>query len=331
MLDWTDRHCRFFHRLLSRHTLLYSEMVTTGAILHGDRDRLLGFSPEEKPLVLQLGGSEVSDLAASARIGEGYGYDEINLNVGCPSDRVQKGRFGACLMLEPHTVAAGVQAMQDAVTIPVSVKCRLGVDDHDSYEELVDFIGTVAEAGCRTFIVHARKAWLQGLSPRENREVPPLQYDRVARLKQDFPGLEFILNGGILDLESAIGHLSEFDGVMLGRSAYHDPYLLADVDRRVFGVEGTPLSREEVVESMLPYIETAVKGGQRLHAITRHMLGLFHGQHGGRIWRRRLGEAAIRPGASAADVREILLSRPRASSEGETVPSSGYNCDLRST
>ena len=235
MLDWTDRHCRFFHRLLSQKTLLYSEMVTTGAILHGDRERLLGFNPVEKPLVLQIGGSDPSDLAASSRIGQDYGYDEINLNVGCPSDRVQKGRFGACLMLEPQTVAEGIRAMREAVTIPVTVKTRLGVDEHDSYEELVAFIGEVAEAGCKTFIIHARKAWLKGLSPRENREVPPLRYDMAARLKGDFPELAFILNGGIETLDHAIGHLNQFEGVMLGRAAYHDPYLLAEVDRRVFG------------------------------------------------------------------------------------------------
>ena len=325
MLDWTDRHCRFFHRLLSQKTLLYSEMVTTGAILHGDRERLLGFSPEEKPLVLQLGGSEAYDLAASARIGQDFGYDEINLNVGCPSDRVQRGRFGACLMLEPDTVAGGISAMRNAVSIPVTVKCRLGVDDHDSYEALAEFIGTVAEAGCQTFIVHARKAWLKGLSPRENREIPPLQYDVVKRLKHDFPHLDIILNGGIVDLDGAIEQLGSFDGVMLGRAAYHDPYLLADVDRRVFGVDQEPLSREDVVELMLPYIESEIKKGQRLHGITRHMLGLFHGQHGGRIWRRRLGEAATRSQAGAAEVREILLSRPKRTLQEETESSSGYN------
>jgi tRNA-dihydrouridine synthase A len=317
MLDWTDRHCRFFHRLLSQKALLYSEMVTTGAILHGDRDRLLGFNPVEKPLVLQIGGSDPLDLAASARIGQDYGYDEINLNVGCPSDRVQKGRFGACLMLEPETVAEGVRAMREAVTIPVTVKTRLGVDENDSYEELVAFISRVAEAGCETFIIHARKAWLKGLSPRENREVPPLRYDMAARLKADFPELAFILNGGIETLDAAMNHLGQFDGVMLGRAAYHDPYLLAEVDQRVFGAGGEPMSREAVVEAMVPYIDSAVAQGQRLHGITRHMLGLFHGQHGGRIWRRRLGEAAIRPNAGARDVLEILASRQPLSREAE--------------
>lgn len=317
MLDWTDRHCRFFHRLLSQKALLYSEMVTTGAILHGDRDRLLGFNPVEKPLVLQIGGSDPLDLAASARIGQDYGYDEINLNVGCPSDRVQKGRFGACLMLEPETVAEGVRAMREAVTIPVTVKTRLGVDENDSYEELVAFISRVAEAGCETFIIHARKAWLKGLSPRENREVPPLRYDMAARLKADFPELAFILNGGIETLDAAMNHLGQFDGVMLGRAAYHDPYLLAEVDQRVFGACGEPMSREAVVEAMVPYIDSAVAQGQRLHGITRHMLGLFHGQHGGRIWRRRLGEAAICPNAGARDVLEILASRQPLSREAE--------------
>lgn len=315
MLDWTDRHCRFFHRLLSQRTLLYSEMVTTGAILHGDRERLLGFNPAEKPLVLQLGGSEPLDLAACARIGQDYGYDEINLNVGCPSDRVQRGRFGACLMLEPDTVAEGVKAMREAVSIPVTVKTRLGVDEQDSYEALAHFIGRVAEAGCETFIIHARKAWLKGLSPRENREVPPLRYDMAARLKVDYPDLAFILNGGIETLDSALGHLTQFDGVMLGRAAYHDPYLLADVDRQIFGEDRNPPAREAVVEAMLSYIDEAVSGGQRLHNITRHMLGLFHGQHGGRIWRRRLGEAAIRKDAGAKDILEILHSRPPSSRE----------------
>lgn len=317
MLDWTDRHCRFFHRLLSQRTLLYSEMVTTGAILHGDRKRLLGFNPVEKPLVLQLGGSDPLDLAGSARIGQDFGYDEINLNVGCPSDRVQKGRFGACLMLEPGTVADGVRAMREAVEIPVTVKTRLGVDEHDSYEELVAFIGEVAEAGCDTFIIHARKAWLKGLSPRENREVPPLRYDMAARLKVDFPHLAFILNGGIESLDDAVSHLGRFDGVMLGRAAYHDPYLLADVDRRIFGVDREAPTREAVVEAMLPYIEANVGEGQRLHAIARHMLGLFHGQHGGRIWRRRLGEAAIRPNAGAKEILEILPSRRPLPHEGD--------------
>ena len=323
MLDWTDRHCRFFHRLLSEKTLLYSEMVTTGAILHGDRQRLLGFDPVEKPLVLQLGGSEAEDLAACARIGQDYGYDEINLNVGCPSDRVQRGRFGACLMLEPQTVADGVHAMRDAVNIPVSVKSRIGVDDHDSYEALVDFVATVAAAGCQTFIIHARKAWLKGLSPRENREIPPLQYDTVARLKRDFPDLAFILNGGIPDLETAMGHLAEFDGVMLGRAAYHDPYLLAEVDRHIFGDNREPPSREAVVEAMLPYIEKALSEGQRLHGITRHMLGLFHGQPGGRIWRRRLGEAAIRKEAGVAEIREILASRKGWDAAPQIPPGDG--------
>lgn len=323
MLDWTDRHCRFFHRLLSEKTLLYSEMVTTGAILHGDRHRLLGFDPLEKPLVLQLGGSEAEDLAACARIGQDYGYDEINLNVGCPSDRVQRGRFGACLMLEPQTVADGVHAMRNAVNIPVTVKSRIGVDDHDSYEALVDFVATVAAAGCETFIIHARKAWLKGLSPRENREIPPLQYDTVARLKRDFPDLSFILNGGIPDLETAMGHLAEFDGVMVGRAAYHDPYLLAEVDRQVFGDDREPPSREAVVEAMLPYIEKALSEGQRLHGMTRHMLGLFHGQPGGRIWRRRLGEAAIRKDAGIAEIKEILASRKGWDAAPQIPPGDG--------
>ena len=306
MLDWTDRHCRFFLRLISCRVLLYTEMVTTGAVLHGDRERLLGFNLPEKPLALQLGGSDPADLAECARIGEGWGYDEINLNVGCPSDRVQRGRFGACLMAEPELVAECIAAMASAVRIPVTVKTRIGIDERDSYEELAHFIATVAAAGCETFIIHARKAWLSGLSPKENREVPPLRHDIAAQIKRDFPKLEIILNGGIQSLEEAKVHLETFDGVMIGRAAYHNPYLLADADRLLFGEAHSPLPRRAVVESMLPYIQAELDRGVRLHSISRHLLGLYHGQPGGRLWRRHLGEAATQRTAGVAEFRDIL-------------------------
>lgn len=306
MLDWTDRHCRFFLRLISRHVLLYTEMVTTGAVLHGDRHRLLGFSLPEKPLALQLGGCDPVDLAECARIGEEWGYDEINLNVGCPSDRVQRGRFGACLMAEPQLVAECVAAMQAKVRIPVTVKTRIGIDERDSYEELAQFIGTVAEAGCETFIIHARKAWLSGLSPKENREVPPLRYDIAERIKRDFSRLEIVLNGGVHTLSEAQAHLQIFDGVMIGRAAYHNPYLLAEADRLLFKSTDLPLSRRAIIESMLPYIQGELERGARLHSISRHLLGLYHGQPGGRLWRRYLGEAATRRNAGVAELCSIL-------------------------
>lgn len=312
MLDWTDRHCRYFLRQISRHVLLYSEMVTTGAVLHGDRERLLGFDPAEHPLALQLGGSESADLAECARIAEDFGYAEINLNVGCPSDRVQRGRFGACLMAEPDLVGDCVATMARAVRVPVTVKTRIGIDDRDSYAELARFVRTVADAGCRTFIIHARKAWLSGLSPKENREIPPLRYDVAARIKQDFPALEIILNGGIQGLDDAEAQLRTFDGVMIGRAAYHNPYLLADADRRLFGDTAPAPSREAIVAAMLPYLRRQLDRGTRPHAITRHMLGLFHGQPGGRLWRRRLGEAACRPDADAAVLGELSGTLPAA-------------------
>ncbi len=317
MLDWTDRHCRYFLRQIAPQVLLYSEMVTTGAVLHGDRERLLGFDPLEHPLALQLGGSEPDDLAHCARIGEDWGYDEINLNVGCPSDRVQRGRFGACLMAEPERVAECVAAMTQQVRVPVTVKTRIGVDDRDSYEELTHFVASVAAAGCRTFIIHARKAWLSGLSPKENREIPPLRYDIAARLKQDFPALEIVLNGGIQTLDEVAEHLRTFDGAMMGRAAYHNPYLLAEAGR-FYDDDTPPRSRLDVVEAMLPYIERVLAGGTRLHAISRHMLGLFHGQPGGRIWRRELGEAATRRDAGVAEIRQLLnrgLQGPQRSSD----------------
>lgn len=297
MLDWTDRHCRYFHRQLSRHALLYTEMVTTGAILHGDPARHLLFDQAEQPVALQLGGSDPAALAASAKIGQEFGYAEINLNVGCPSDRVQNGRFGACLMAEPALVAECVAAMRQAVSVPVTVKSRIGIDDRDSYEELVRFIGTVAAAGCETFIVHARKAWLSGLSPKENREIPPLRYDVVFQLKRDFPQLEIVINGGIATLADAEALLAQVDGVMLGREVYHNPYILAEVDSRLFGAATEPLSRRQTVEALIPYIRRHLQQGGRLNQISRHMLGLFHGENGARGWRRHISENATKPGA----------------------------------
>ena len=297
MMEWTDRHCRYFLRLLTKKTHLYTEMVTTGAILHGRAERLLAFHPDEHPVALQLGGSHPAELAACARVGEGFGYDEVNLNVGCPSDRVQEGRFGACLMAEPELVARCVEAMRAAVALPITVKTRIGIDDKDSYGELHRFVATVAAAGCDTFIIHARKAWLHGLSPKENREIPPLRYDMVLQLKQDFPGRRFVLNGGIKSLDQAEIHLRDFAGVMLGRSAYENPYLLAEVDRRFHGEEAEILSREDILERFKPYVEAELARGTRLHSMTRHILGLFQGVRGGRIWRRYLSENAGRPGA----------------------------------
>lgn len=293
MLDWTDRHCRYFHRLLTRKARLYSEMLTTGAILHGDRQRLLGFDPVEHPLALQLGGSDPRALAEAARIGAAWGYDEINLNLGCPSDRVQAGRFGACLMLEPRLVAEAIRAMRDAVQVEVTAKHRIGVDEVDSDAALVDFVGTLAEAGCRTFIVHARKAWLKGLSPKENREVPPLEPERVRRLKALFPRLTIIINGGILDLDEAECHLQHLDGVMLGRAVYHNPWLLAEVDSRLFGECNPIQQRHEVMAALLPYIKSHLTRGGRLQHISRHILGLYQGQPGARAWRRALSAPGI--------------------------------------
>ena len=297
MLDWTDRHFRFFLRLISKHTLLYTEMVTTGALLHGDRSRFLDFHPQEHPLALQLGGSELDELARCAELGEQWGYDEINLNVGCPSDRVQSGRFGACLMAEPRLVADCVQAMQERVSVPVTVKHRIGIDDRDSYQELGDFVDTVSDAGCNTFIVHARKAWLQGLSPKQNREVPPLRYEVVHKLKQDFPELEFVINGGIISLEQAAQQLEHVDGVMIGRAAYHDPWILAQADKLVFGDDHPVPSRYQVLQQMLPYIQEALASGIPLGNISRHILGLFQGQPGAGAWRRYISEHAHLPGS----------------------------------
>lgn len=306
MMDWTDRYDRFFLRLISRHALLYTEMVTSGAVLHGDRDRLLGFEPEQHPVALQLGGSEPQGLAEAARIGEGFGYDEINLNVGCPSDRVQSGRFGACLMAEPDTVAQCISAMQDAVSVPVTVKCRIGIDDQDEEAALDNFIGKVCATGCSTFIIHARKAWLDGLSPKQNRDIPPLNYERVYRLKQGHGDLTIVINGGIGDLEQADAHLRRVDGVMLGRAAYQNPYLLAEVDRRYFDAASPVPARHEIVERLLPYVDRKLAEGVRLNQITRHILGLYQGVPGAKQWRRHLSQNAHLPGADTSVVREAL-------------------------
>ncbi|WP_071932377.1 tRNA dihydrouridine(20/20a) synthase DusA [Candidatus Thiodiazotropha endoloripes] len=300
MLDWTDRYCRYFLRLISSHVLLYTEMVTTGAILHGNRARFLDFDPSEHPVALQLGGSEPEALAECAKLGEAWGYDEINLNVGCPSDRVQSGRFGACLMLTPELVADCVKAMRDQVVVDVTVKHRIGVDDQDSYQALCDFVGRVSEAGCETFIVHARKAWLQGLSPKENREIPPLHYETVHQLKQDFPALEIIINGGITTLEQVEQNLKQVDGVMIGREAYNNPWILSQADSLIYGSEGNPSSRHQIIESMIPYIDQELSAGTPINRITRHILGLFQGLPGAKKWRRMLSEEAHKAGADSS-------------------------------
>jgi tRNA-dihydrouridine synthase A len=292
MMDYTDRFCRYFHRLLTRHTLLYTEMVTTGALIHGDSARFLRHDASEHPIAFQLGGSEPDALATCARMIQGAGYDEVNLNCGCPSDRVQTGNFGACLMKSPELVADAVSAMKDACDIPVTVKNRLGVDELDSYEFLVDFVGTIAERGCRTFIVHARKALLQGLSPKQNREIPPLLYERVYRLKQDFPHLEIILNGGVASLDEAQLHLQQVDGVMIGREAYHNPYLLAAVDQRFYDDPHPVACREEILDQFARYAERQVAEGVRLNHMTRHILGLFANEPGGRKFRRHISDFA---------------------------------------
>lgn len=288
MMDWTDRHCRFFLRLLSKNALLYTEMVTTGALLHGDSERFLRHDQSEHPLALQLGGSNPADLAASARLAQAAGYDEVNLNVGCPSDRVQNNMIGAVLMGHPQLVADCVKAMRDAVSIPVTVKHRIGINGRDSYEQLCEFVGTVRDAGCTSFTVHARIAILEGLSPKENRDIPPLRYEIAAQLKQDFPDLEFILNGGIKTLEQCQEHLQTFDGVMLGREAYHNPYLLAEVDRELFGGSEPPISRAEALAQLRPYVEAHLRDGGSMHHITRHVLGLGTGFPGARKFRQLL-------------------------------------------
>jgi tRNA-dihydrouridine synthase A len=306
MMEWTDRHDRFFLRLISTHALLYTEMVTAPAIIHGKRDYLLGFDEAEHPVAVQLGGSDPRELTEAARIAEGYGYDEINLNVGCPSDRVQSGRFGACLMKEPDLVAECIAAMANAVNVPVTVKCRIGVDDQDPREALPTLIEKLRDAGCRTIIVHARKAWLEGLSPKENRTVPPLDYGLVYEMKRTYPDLEICINGGIATLDETEAHLKHVDGVMMGRMAYERPYVLADIDQRLFGVTTPSRTRHEVIEAFMPYMARRLEEGVTLHAMTRHILGLFQGLPGARAWRRHISENAYKKGAGLDVVAEAV-------------------------
>ena len=310
MMDWTDRHCRVFHRGLTRRTLLYTEMVTTGAILHGDRSRHLDFSAAEHPLALQLGGSDAAALAECARMAADWGYDEVNLNCGCPSDRVSSGSFGACLMGTPDTVARAVEAMRGATHLPVTVKHRIGIDDLDSYEHLTHFVRTVEAAGCQTFIVHARKAWLSGLSPRENREIPPLRHEVVRQLKADFPQLTISLNGGVLDLSQARDALTWADGVMIGRAAYQTPFILARADQDVFGEAAPPVTRRQAMEAYLPYVAAQLEAGQPLNRMMKHTLGLFAGMPGARHWKRTLSEEGHKPGAGLEVVRAALSGVP---------------------
>lgn len=307
MMDWTDRHCRSFHRVLTRRALLYTEMLTADAIIHGDRERLLGYSDAEHPVALQLGGSDAAKMAEAARIGAGFGYDEINLNIGCPSDRVQSGRFGACLMREPGLVAQLWRAAQEAApSVPVTIKCRIGVDDQEPREALFALVDACAAAGCQSFTVHARKAWLSGVSPKENRDVPPLDYELVRELKRRRPAIEIVLNGGLRDLDHALEEVHDLDGVMLGRAAYQTPATLMQVDARVFGAPTPNASREAAVEAFIPYVESQLANGVPLHAMTRHMLGLFNAQPGGRLWRRVLSERGVRAGAGVEAVRAAL-------------------------
>jgi len=317
MLDWTDRHCRNFHRLLTDRALLYTEMVTTGALTHGSVQRHLRFNAEEHPVALQLGGSDPTDLAHAAKLGAEWGYDEINLNCGCPSDRVQRGAFGACLMAEPRTVADGVKAMRDAVDIPVTVKHRIGIDRVESYDFVRDFVGTVAEAGCSVFIVHARNAWLQGLSPKENREVPPLRYELVYQLKQEFPALTIAVNGGVTTLDQMDAHLQQVDGVMVGREAYYNPWQLTEWDARFYGAAPRTLVREDVEAAMVAYMERAnAEDGCPWYPIARHMLGLYHGQRGGRLWRRVWSDHRLKP----LPPREVWALARAALTEGAALP-----------
>jgi tRNA-dihydrouridine synthase A len=319
MMDWTDRHCRFFHRILSARARLYTEMLTTGAVLHGPGERLLGFSVEEHPVAVQLGGSDPGELAAAARICADLGYDEINLNVGCPSDRVQDGRFGACLMREPGLVGACVAAMRAAVAVPVTVKCRIGVDDQEPEPALSAMANAVFAAGATVILVHARKAWLQGLSPKENRDVPPLDYGRAARLKQRLPALPISVNGGLRDLDAARARLSEVDGVMVGRAAYTEPSLLLGVDPTLFGVPAPAADAFAAVEAFEPYLAAVLAGGERLHAVTRHMLGLFNGRPGARAYRRHLSTHGMRPDAGLATLREAVALVSRETPEARAA------------
>ncbi|MDI3324436.1 tRNA dihydrouridine(20/20a) synthase DusA [Pontibacterium granulatum] len=306
MMDWTDRHCRYFHRLISHNAVLYTEMVTTGALIHADEARFLQFDPKEQPVALQLGGSNPDELTTCTKMAEDWGYNEVNLNVGCPSDRVQNNMIGACLMAHPQLVAECLHKMQSVVDIPVTVKHRLGIDDMDSYEELCNFVDIVKQSGCTTFIVHARKAILQGLSPKENRDIPPLKYKWVYQLKKEYPELEIIINGGIKTLDECDDHLAEVDGVMIGREAYQNPYMMADVDQRIYGAELPPKARKAIIEEMIPYISSQLEQGRYLNHIVRHLLGLFHAQRGGRQFRRHLSENAHKPDASIDTLRQAL-------------------------
>jgi tRNA-dihydrouridine synthase A len=322
MMEWSTSDCRTFWRFLTKKAVLYSEMVTTGALLHGDKARFLDYNACEHPLALQLGGSNPKDLAECSRIAEGWGYDEVNLNCGCPSDRVQNGMIGACLMAEPELVADCIATMQNAVKIPVTVKHRIGIDDMEDYDGLVKFVSTIAETGCKTFIVHARKAWLKGLSPKENREVPPLQYDKVYQLKQDFPHLEIIINGGITTLEQSQQLLAHVDGVMLGREAYANPYLLAEVDQKIYGTSNPVISRNEVMAGFIAYCEEQLANGTRLNHLTRHILGLYQGLPRARQFRRILSEQAHKPGAGIEVLQqalEVLNEVPLADTAGQTL------------
>jgi tRNA-dihydrouridine synthase A len=325
MMDRTDRHCRYFLRQITKHTLLYTEMVTSMAILNGDKPKLLGFDKSEHPISLQVGGDNPQDLAKCAEIAEEFGYDEINLNVGCPSSRVQNGNFGACLMLQPERVAECIGEMRAATKLPVTVKQRIGVDEVDSYEDLVNFVSIVSQAGCNRFTIHARKAWLQGLSPKENREVPPLRYDDVHRLKRDFPHLWIEINGGFVSLEQTQAQYQFVDAVMIGRAAYDNPYLLALVDSEIYGDETPPPSRDDIATAMLPYIDEWMSKGWRLNSITRHMLQLFHGQAGSRIWKRLITEQSVLPGAGVGVIEAALAqisatNRDYNGSENSTSP-----------
>ncbi|MDN3640613.1 tRNA dihydrouridine(20/20a) synthase DusA [Simiduia curdlanivorans] len=311
MMEWSDRHCRYFWRLMSKRAFLYTEMVTCGALIHGDRERFLNYNSEEHPLALQVGGSNPQELAACAKMAESWGYDEINLNCGCPSDRVQNGMIGACLMGHPQLVADCIKAMQDATSIPVTVKHRIGIDDMDDYQGLTDFVEPIAATGCLTFIVHARKAWLKGLSPKENREVPPLNYERVHLLKREHPQLEIILNGGLSTIDECIEQLAYVDGVMVGREAYHNPWLLTDVDSAIYGEAPQTQDRLMIMANMLQYIEKQLSEGMRLHHITRHLLGLFYGQPGGKQFRRVISEGAHKANAGV-ELVDLALDQIRS-------------------
>ncbi len=306
MMDWTDRHDRYFLRLIAPNALLYTEMVTTGALIYGDYQRFLAYDAAEHPVALQLGGSDPAALAQCAKMGEDHGYDEINLNVGCPSDRVKSGRFGACLMLNPELVADCIAAMRAVVKVPVTIKCRIGVDEQDSYEALCHFIQTIAKAGCDVFIIHARKAWLNGLSPKQNREIPPLRYDVVRQLKQDFPALTIILNGGLKNIADIAEQLQSVDGVMIGREAYTNPYFLAEVEKKFFQDAESVKTRHAIIENLLPYIEEQLTNNVKLSSITRHILGVFQGEPGARGWRRYLSENAFKTGANVDVIKTAL-------------------------